>query len=126
MTAATIQPLVLYAIAGKTAHAWQTGQGVFIMPGVSREQIEQAKEIELLSYLQAYEPDAVKKISANEYCLKNHDSFKISNGKWNWFSRGIGGKNALTFLIKVRGMDFVDAVRMLCDGCCPIGANLSI
>lgn len=86
------------------------------MPGVSREQIEQAKEIDLLSYLQSYEPGAIKKTAANEYCLIEHDSFKISNNKWHWFSRGFGGKNALDYLVKVRGMTFVDAVRTLCDG----------
>lgn len=43
-----------------------------------------------------------------------HDSLKISNGKWNWHSRGIGGKTALDYLIKVRGMDFVSAVETLC------------
>ena len=84
------------------------------MPGVSKEQINKAKKIDLLTYLETYEPGAVKQTSANEYCLIEHDSLKISNGKWHWFSRNIGGKDALTFLVKVRGMDFVDAVNMLC------------
>lgn len=86
------------------------------MAGVSKEKIARAREIDLLSYLQSYEPDAIKKTAANEYCLIEHDSLKISNGKWHWFSRGIGGKDALTFLVKVRGMDFVHAVNTLCDG----------
>lgn len=86
------------------------------MAGVSKKQIEQAKQIDLLTYMQTYEPGAVKKSSANEYCLIEHDSLKISNSKWHWHSRGIGGKDALTFLVKVRGMDFVEAVRTLCDG----------
>jgi len=85
------------------------------MPGVSKEQINKAKKIDLLTYLETYEPGAVKQTSANEYCLIEHDSLKISNGKWHWFSRNIGGKDALTFLVKVRGMDFVDAVNMLCS-----------
>lgn len=83
------------------------------MPGVSREQIAKAKEIDLLSYLKAYEPYSIRKTSQNEYCLIEHDSLKISNGKWHWFSRGIGGKTALDFLIHVRGIDFVGAVQML-------------
>ena len=51
----------------------------------------------------------------NEYYLAEHDSLKISNGKFHWFSRNIGGYSALDFLIKVRGMGFVDAVRHLTE-----------
>ena len=83
------------------------------MPGVTRKQIEQAKEWDLLSYLRAYEPRELKKCG-NEYCMVSHDSLKISNGKWHWHSQGIGGKTALDYLIKVRGMDFVGAVEALC------------
>lgn len=84
------------------------------MAGVSKEQIARAKEWDLLSYLQAREPQELKRCGVGEYCLKSHDSLKISNGKWNWHSRGIGGKTALDYLIKVRGMDFVSAVEALC------------
>lgn len=84
------------------------------MPGVTKEQIEKAKEWDLLSYLQAYEPQELKKCGSREYCTRTHDSLKISNGKWNWHSRGFGGKTALDYLIKVRGMDFVSAVEVLC------------
>ena len=65
------------------------------MPGVSKEQIAAAKEIDLLSYLQVYEPGSFKKSGPNEYRLIEHDSLKISNGKWCWHSRGIGGRSAL-------------------------------
>ena len=40
------------------------------------------------------------------YCTREHDSLKISNGKWCWFSRGIGGYSALDYLIKVKEMPF--------------------
>ena len=40
---------------------------------------------------------------------------KISNGKWCWNSRGIGGRTALDYLIKVRGMDFVGNVGMIVE-----------
>ena len=33
--------------------------------------------------------------------------------KWNWFSRGIGGKTALDYLIKVQGFSFTQAVEVL-------------
>ncbi len=83
------------------------------MPGVTRRQIEQAKEWDLLSYLQANEPQELKKCGS-EYRTVSHDSLKISNGKWHWHSHGIGGRTALDYLVKVRGMDFVSAVETLC------------
>lgn len=86
------------------------------MPGVTKEQIARAKEWDLLSYLQAREPQELKRCGAGEFCLRSHESLKISNGKWHWHSRGIGGRSALDYLIKVRGMDFVSAVESLCGG----------
>jgi len=90
------------------------------MPGVTKEQIVQAKEWDLLSYLQTYEPHELKRSGPNEYCTRTHDSLKISNGKWCWNSRGIGGRTALDYLIKVRGMDFVGAVEALCGYRAPL------
>lgn len=86
------------------------------MPGVTKEQIARAKEWDLLSYLQAREPQELKRCGAGEFCLKAHESLKISNGKWHWHSRGTGGRSALDYLVKVRGMDFVSAVESLCGG----------
>lgn len=83
---------------------------------VTREQIDQAKQLDLLSYLRAFEQDELVKINSDIYTTRTHDSLKISNGKWCWWSRGIGGRSALDYLIKVRGMDFVEAVQHLC-GC---------
>ena len=86
---------------------------------VTPEQITQAKEIDLLTYLQRYDPHELVHISGNTYCTREHDSLKISNGKWNWFSRGIGGKTALDYLIKVQGFSFTQAVEAL------VGQNYS-
>lgn len=86
------------------------------MPGVTKEQIARSKEWDLLSYLRTYEPQELKKCGRNEYCTISHDSLKISNGRWHWHSRGIGGKTALDYLIKVQGMDFIPAVETLCGG----------
>jgi len=86
------------------------------MPPVSREQIDRAKSVDLLSYLQTYEPHSIRKSGHNEYCLVEHDSLKISNGKFHWWSRDVGGYSTLDFLVKVRGMDFMDAVHHLTDG----------
>ena len=48
------------------------------MLGVSKEQIEKAKEWDLLTYLQSYEPQELKRCGPNEYCTVTHDSLKIS------------------------------------------------
>ena len=80
---------------------------------VTPEQITQAKELDLLTYLQRYAPHELAHVSGNTYCTREHDSLKISNGKWNWFSRGIGGKTALDYLIKVQGFSFIQAVETL-------------
>jgi len=81
----------------------------------SKEQIEAVKKIDLLTYMQSCEPTSIRKCGRNIYELAEHDSLKISNGKWYWFSRGFGGVSALDFLIKVRNIDFVSAVNMLID-----------
>lgn len=80
---------------------------------VTPEEIEKAKQMDLLTYLQSYEPGNLKKISHDTWCTKEHDSLKISNGKWHWFSRHIGGKTALDYLIKVKGISFVKAVEII-------------
>lgn len=83
------------------------------MPYIAPEVITEAKRMDLLTYLREYEPGELVKFSSNIYTTRTHDSLKISNGKWMWWSRGIGGKSALDYLIKVRGMDFVQAVQTI-------------
>lgn len=57
--------------------------------------LARAREMDLLTYLQTYEPDELVRISGNTYTTKTHDSLKISNGMWMWWSRGIGGRSAV-------------------------------
>lgn len=83
------------------------------MPYIAPEVITEAKRMDLLTYLREYEPGELVKFSSNTYTTRTHDNLKISNGKWMWWSRGIGGKSALDYLIKVRGMDFVQAVQTI-------------
>ena len=83
------------------------------MAFVSKDVIEKAREMDLLTYLKIYEPDELVKCSNSTYCTKEHDSLKISNGKWCWFSKGIGGRSALDYLIKVQGFSFVEAVEKI-------------
>ena len=77
---------------------------------VTPQEIEQARQLDLLSYLQQHEPEELVRFSSHVYTLRSHDSLKISNGKWYQWSTGIGGVSALDYLIKVQGMDFVSAV----------------
>ena len=80
------------------------------MPYYTKDQIAQARELDLLAYLQRYEPEELVHFSGNTYTTRTHDSLKISNGKWCWWSRGVGGSSALDYLIHVKGYTFLDAV----------------
>ena len=77
--------------------------------------LERVRQIDLLSYLREYEPGNLVKVkgTSNVYCTAEHDSLKISNGKWYWWSQGFGGYSALDYLIKVKGYAFVEAVETL-------------
>ena len=77
---------------------------------VSKEQIAAAREMDLLTYLQYFEPEELIHFSGNAYTTRSHNSLKISNGKWCWWSQGIGGRSALDYLIKVRGLSLPEAV----------------
>lgn len=83
------------------------------MPYISPEVVEQARQIDLLTYLQSCEPQELVRISGNNYTTRTHDSLKISNGKWMWWSQRIGGYNALDYLVKVKGCSFVEAIETL-------------
>ena len=83
------------------------------MPFYDSEAIERARQVDLLTYLQTCEPQELVHVSGNVYCTRTHDSLRISNGKWCWFSRGIGGYSALDYLIKVKEMPFTQAVETI-------------
>lgn len=83
------------------------------MAYIKPELVAKAKEMDLLTYLKNYEPSMLVQLSGGEYCTKEHDSLKISNGKWCWWSRGTGGRSALDYLIKVQGIPFLEAVEII-------------
>ena len=82
---------------------------------IAPDVLERVRQIDLLSYLREFEPSNLVKVkgTSNVYCTAEHDSLKISNGKWYWWSRGFGGYSALDYLIKVKEYDFVEAVEIL-------------
>ncbi len=78
---------------------------------VTKEMLEEARKIDLLTYLQNYEPYELVKVSSGTYTTKKHDSIRISNGLWHRFSANIGGKSAIDYLIKVEGYTLPQAVK---------------
>ncbi len=80
------------------------------MAGFSKEDLQQARQMDLLTYLQTYEPQELVHIGGNNYCTREHDSLKISNGMWHWFSRGIGGRSAIDYLVIVKEYSLPQAV----------------
>lgn len=71
------------------------------------------KQIDLLTYLKTYEPHELVRFSGNTYTTRTHDSLKISNGRWMWWSQRIGGRTALDYLIKVRDYTFLEAMELI-------------
>lgn len=63
--------------------------------------------MDLLTYLQRYDPEELVHFSGNTYTTRTHNSLKISNVKWYWWSRGIGGTSALDYLVAVHGLFFM-------------------
>ena len=93
-------------------------EGIFInekqlYKEIDQKAIEAARQMDLLTYLQLREPHNLVRLSANTYSTKEHDSLKISNGKWYQWSRGIGSHSALDYLISVKGYDFVTAIETI-------------
>lgn len=77
----------------------------------TKEQIEAANKVDLPSFLSA-RGYALKRIGRS-FCLKEHDSLRITGNKWNWFSQNTGG-DSIKFLREYEGLSFADAVTELC------------
>ena len=88
----------------------RAGKELRFMPYIASEVVREAKRMDLLTYLKNYE---LVYFSGNTYTTKTYDSLKISNGKWMWWSRGIGGRSAVDYLIKVREHTFMEAVQTI-------------
>ena len=81
------------------------------MPFIPPEQLVRAREMDLLTYLRHCEPEELIHVGGEAYTTKSHDSLKISNGRWYWWSRGVGGNSALDYLTTVRRLSLPDAVQ---------------
>lgn len=78
---------------------------------IPKEVVAEARKIDLLTYLKNYEPYELVEVCRGTYTTKTHDSLKISNGLWYWFTKQIGGKSAIDYLMKVRDFSFINAVK---------------
>lgn len=77
----------------------------------SKEELAEARKMDLFTYLQNYEPNELVRISKDTYTTKTHDSIRINNGLWYRFAKGYGGRSAIDYLIKVNGYSLPEAVK---------------
>lgn len=80
---------------------------------IPKEVVAEARKIDLLTYLKNYEPYELVEVCRGTYTTKTHDSLKISNGLWYWFTKQVGGKSAIDYLMKVKDYKFIDAVKQV-------------
>ena len=83
--------------------------------GKYQKNIEAARRISVVQYLETYHPGELVRKTDKEYRTKTHSSLVITpaNGMFHWYAQSVGGNNAIDYLTKVEGMDFVSAVRLL-------------
>ena len=77
---------------------------------IPREDVERASGIGLYDYFKMTMPSVLKR-KGNDFCHIDHDSLCMKrSGEWWWHSRGLFGRNAISYLIVVEEMDFQTAV----------------
>lgn len=61
--------------------------------GKYQKNIEAARRITVMQYLETYHPGELVRKTDCEYCTRTHDSLIITpaNGFFHWFSRHVGG-----------------------------------
>ena len=76
---------------------------------IPKDELMIIKSIDLYTYFKTVKPDELVKHSAGDYKTKTHSSLHMSNGLWNYFNGGIGGKNAVDYFMKMEGYSFIKA-----------------
>ena len=77
-----------------------------------RQEIAQAKQMNLYQYMQLCEPDNFKPEGPGQFRHKGHSSLTFAeDGSWTYFKTKATGRTALNYLIEVEGVSFVEAVR---------------
>ena len=79
---------------------------------VTKDQLERARQYDVLDYVLRYEADTVKRVGKS-YRRKDDDSVEIDTWKWRCHKEGLRGRTALDYLTDVKGYALVDAVCFL-------------
>ena len=83
------------------------------MAQIEYDIIARAKNIDMVALLENEEGFSFKISYGNrEYRCIEHNSLVVNGDRhrWYWNSRQVGGNNAIDYLVKIRGMNFRDAV----------------
>lgn len=75
--------------------------------------IERAKNTDMIALLESEEGFSFKSTyGEREFKCIEHNSLVVNGNRrrWYWNSRQVGGNNAIDYLVKIRGMNFRDAV----------------
>ena len=77
---------------------------------IPHEEVEKASRVGLYDYFRMTMPSVLKR-KGKDYCHVDHDSLCMkTSGEWWWHSRGLYGRNAISYLIIAEDMDFQTAV----------------
>ena len=80
----------------------------------THEQVNRARQVDLYSFLPAYDPTGWRRADARRIKSTIHDSLLVTAGKgYCWNSRGITGANAINFMQEFYDLSFQEAVQVL-------------
>lgn len=83
------------------------------MAHLEEDIIERAKNTDMIALLESEEGFSFKSTyGEREFKSIEHNSLVVNGNRrrWYWNSRQVGGNNAIDYLVKIRGMNFRDAV----------------
>lgn len=83
------------------------------MAHLEEDIIERAKNTDMIALLKSEEGFSFKSTyGEREFKCIEHNSLVVNGNRrrWYWNSRQVGGNNAIDYLVKIRGMNFRDAV----------------
>lgn len=83
------------------------------MAHLEEDIIERAKNTDMIALLESEEGFSFKSTyGEREFKCIEHNSLVVNGNRrrWYWNSRQVGGNNAIDYLVKIRGMNFRDAI----------------
>ena len=90
------------------------------MPGVTEQEIDQAKQMNLYQYMQLCEPDNFRPEGPGQFRHKGHSSLTFAeDGSWTYFKTKATGRTALNYLIAVEGVEAVREINRIQGGVRP-------